>query len=109
MIEKTVRDYLDGVLAVDVYTDKPASPPASYVVIERVGGSMVNLARQARMAIQSYGRTRLEAAQLHEQVLAVMPDMQTVDGGVHLDAEYDYTDTTTKVYRYQAVFEITYF
>ena len=109
MIEKTVRDYLLTVLSVPVYTDRPANPPVDRVVIERVGGSAENLARHARIAIQSYGGTRLAAGTLHEQVLAAMPNIGTVDGGVYLDSEYDYTDTTTKVYRYQAVFDITYF
>ena len=109
MIEKIVRDYLTEHLPVPVYTDKPVNASGSFVVIERVGGSRENLARHARMAIQSYGDTRREAAELHEEVLAVMPMMDTVDGGVYLEGEYDFTDTSTKVYRYQAVFSITYF
>ena len=111
MIEAIIRNYLIGQLDVPVYIDVPAEPPGSYVVIQRTGGGKVEHIRNARFAIQSYGDSRLEAATLHERVLDVLPDI--ADGELvsacDVVSEYDFTDTTTKKYRYQAYFEIIYY
>lgn len=111
MIEKIIRDYLLTVLDVPVYVDVPADPPDTYVIIQRTGGSETEHIRSAVMAIQSYGPRKTAAAELHEQVLALLPAI--ADGvevsACDINAEYDFTDTTTKRYRYQAVFDIIYY
>lgn len=111
MIEQIVRDYLKNVLSVPVYVDVPANPPDSYVVIARTGGGVDEHIRSAMMTVQCYGGTRVAAATLHEQILSVLPDIATGDvvSACDLNAEYDYTDTTTKRYRYQAVYDIVYY
>lgn len=111
MIEAIIRNYLLTVLSVSVYIDVPADPPANRVVIERTGGGESEHIRSAMIAVQSYGDSKLAAATLHEQVLTELPkiaDGKTVSA-CDLNAEYDYTDTTTKQYRYQAVFDIIYY
>ena len=111
MIEKIIRDYLLTVLDVPVYVDVPADPPETYVIIQRTGGSETEHIRSAVVAIQSYGPRKTAAAELHEQVLELLPDI--ADGvkvsACDVNAEYDFTDTTTKRYRYQAVFDIIYY
>ena len=112
MIEKIIRDYLITKLAqVPVYVDVPAEPPAAYVVIERTGGGEEEHIRNAMVAIQSYGASRYNAASLHETVLAAMRELNTLNSisMCELNSEYDYTDTTTRRYRYQAVFNIIYY
>lgn len=111
MIESIVRNYLLTALTVPVYIDVPANPPSKYVTIERTGGGEVEHIRNAMIAIQSYGGSRLEAATLHEEVSALMKSMNTLDviSACDLNAEYDFTDTSTKRYRYQAVFDIIYY
>ena len=111
MIEAIIRDYLLSVLSVPVYIDVPVNPPAKRVVIERTGGGKENQVRNAMVAVQSYGATKAEAAHLHEDVLSKLPGIATGDvvSACDVNAEYDYTDTTTKQYRYQAVFDITYY
>lgn len=111
MIESTVRDYLLTALSVPVYIDVPSDPPASYVVIERTGGGMEEHIRNAMVAIQSYGGSKAQAAALHEEILAAMPDLIEQDdiSACNLNSEYDFTDTSTKRYRYQAVFDIIYY
>ena len=111
MIEEIIRDYLLNVLDVPVYADVPADPENSCVVIERTGGSEAEHIRSATIAVQSYGPRKTAAAELHEQVLSLLPDIATgikVSSCV-LNAEYDYTDTQTKRYRYQAVFDLVYY
>lgn len=111
MIEAIIRDYLLELLDVPVYIDVPADPPENYVVIERTGGSETEHIRSATIAVQSYGPRKTAAAELHEQVLSLLPDI--ADGvrvsACDLNAEYDYTDTQTKRYRYQAVFDLVYY
>ena len=76
MIEKILRDYLNGCLTVPVYVQKPEKlTEDSYVVIEKTG----------------------RAIALREL------------SGVRLNTDYNFTDTATKQYRYQAVFVIYWY
>ena len=111
MIEATVRDYLTPLVNVPVYIDVPAEPPDKYVTIERTGGGETEHIRSANIAIQCYGATRAQAAALHEDVLLSMKALNTLVGisKCGLDAEYDFTDTSTKRYRYQSVYDIIYY
>ncbi len=117
MIEIIVKNYLDSVLQVPVKTEREDDPPRKYVLIERTGESVSNLVRTATIAIQAYAGTRMqggsmyEAAELMEEVIAAMDGLRTVDevSGVYLNTSYNYTDPSTKVYRYQAVYQITYY
>lgn len=116
MIEKIVLDYLSTALAVGstpfpVFMEVPEQPtPKSFVVIEKTGSSMINHVPTANIAIQSCGATLLEAAQLNETVKAQMSNIITLAaiGSCKLDTDYNFTNTATKQYRYQAVFRITY-
>ena len=111
MIEEIIRNYLLQNMSVPVYADVPADPPDKYVVIERTGGGEEEHIRSARVAVQSYGATRYEAATVHEEVLRKLPNIATGDvvSECALNSEYDFTDTTTKRYRYQAYFELIYY
>ena len=111
MIEETVRNHLLTRMSVPVYIDVPAEPPESYVSIERTGGSESEHIRYATIAIQSYGGRRLAAAELHESVMSAMKDLITLNSvsACNINSEYDFTDTTTKKYRYQALYNIVYY
>ena len=68
------------------------------------------------IAIQSVvnslsGNTLLEALELNEEVKQAMFDIISEDEIIRsdLNSDYNYTDNTTKEYRYQAVFEITHY
>lgn len=111
MIEATIRNYLLSALSVPIYVDVPGDPPASYVALERTGGGETEHIRNATIAIQSYGPSRAKAATLHESVMDAMRDFIVLDSisACSLNAEYDFTDTSTKRYRYQAVYNIVYY
>ncbi len=119
MIEKIVRDYLSGALdGVPVFLELPEVPSSDYpefptrcVLIERVGGGRRNQIDSASMALQSYATDSLyHAAELDEQVRNAMENLATLPaiGGAHLASNYNFTDTRTKRYRYQSVYDITY-
>lgn len=120
MIEKIVLDYLSSTLtetvgsttvSIPVSMEVPEQPtPKKYVVIEKTGSNKLNHVPTAFIAVQSYAETLLNAATLNEQVKAAMDNIVTLAaiGGCHLDTDYNFTDPSTKTYRYQAVFRITY-
>ena len=112
MVETAVQEYLADALAVPVYLDTPPDPADEYVSIERVGSSRSNMINTYRLAVQSYGARKFTAAELNENVkramLSGLSDLEEF-GGVYLESDYDYTDTSTKRYRYQAVFNVVYY
>lgn len=110
MIEQLVLDYLTDQLSVPVYMEVPSPLPETFVLLEKTGSSRADWISSATLALQSWAMTLLDAAKLNEQVKAVMDRMpDTADiGRTALNSDYVYTDTATKRYRYQAVYDITY-
>mgnify|MGYP004721607477 CR=1 FL=1 len=111
MIEIIIRKYLASQLDVSVYLEIPDKPAENYVLVEKTGSSKSNHILSATFAFQSYGKTMLETAQLNERVKDVVEGLITLDEirKVELNSDYNYTDTTTKQYRYQAVFDIGHY
>ena len=110
VIEYVLLNYLIANLDVPVYMEEPTTKADSYVVIEKTGSSVTDHINNANFAVQSYGASKQDAIDLNEIVKSVMaefPDKTNVFS-CKLNSDYDYTDTVTKRYRYQAVFVITY-
>lgn len=113
MIEKTILDYLSDCLPdVPVCMEVPADRPAVFVVVEKTGSSRINHIDSATIAVQSYGATLYDAAALNERIkTAMLYGAVTLDSisRVSLNSDYNYTDTASKHYRYQAVFDVTFY
>lgn len=111
MIEKTVLDYLNENLDVPVYMEIPAKPDDSFVIVEKTGSGVENRIYSAMICIQSYAQTLLEAAELNEEVKALMERINELGeiGSCRLNSDYQYTNVTTKHYRYQAVYDIVHY
>lgn len=111
MIEKSILDYMTDHLDVTVAMEVPKNPPPRFVVLEKTGSSCVNHLNTATIAAQSYAESLAEAAKLNSVVKRAFFDMEAENGisDVYLNSDYNFTDTTTKKYRYQALFVITYF
>ena len=110
MIEKIVRDYLKETLNIGVYLEvEKANPP--FIVLEKTGSREENYITRATIAVQSYGTSMYEAASLNAQVIDAMKQIIEMDeiSDCELNSDYNYTDTETKRYRYQAVFNITHY
>lgn len=107
MIETITRNYLDDNLSVSVYMEAP-TVGTSFCVIERIGGSLVDSVNSCRIAIQSYAKTMLSAAQLNEEVKMVMSEFCKLPmiGSAKLVTDHNHTDTNKKRYRYQAVYDV---
>ncbi len=113
MIEEIILRALQGGTDVPAYTEMPEDKEMPFCIIERTGGGQRgHEQRTATVAVQSYGETLLEAAELNEQVLDVMRELQYTENSIiscELNSNYNFTDTRTKRYRYQAVFDLVYF
>ena len=111
MIEKAVLDFLNSKLSVPVYMEVPVDMDDEFVVIEKTGGGQTDKINSATFAIQSWATSLLDAAALNKDVLEAMEDAVTLDiiGGCYLNSYYNFTDTDTKRYRYQAVYNITHY
>ena len=111
MIETTVLDYLRDRLGVPVTMEVPEGASGTFVVLEKTGSSRQNYIRRATLAVQSYAPTLLLAAQLDDRVIEAMLALPKRDrvAACRLERDYNFTDTETKKYRYQAVFAVTYY
>ena len=65
----------------------------------------------ATLAVQSYGSSDYAAAQLSHRVVQAMLDADTLPELVSctLNTDYNFPDTTRKLPRYQAVFEVVHY
>lgn len=111
MIEIIVLNYLKNNLSVPAYVEKPTNKPKRYVVLDKIGSSKENHLLSSTIAFQSYAESKYEAALLNEEVKEVVENMIVLDeiAGVTLNSDYNFTDTTTKEYRYQAVFDFNHY
>lgn len=111
MIEVIIKNHLDSVLEGQVFFEKPSPSLGSYVVLEKIASGKNNHLPSATFAFQSYGKSLYEALVLNEKVKEAVEGLIELDEirGVILNSDYNFTDTTTKEYRYQAVFDIKYY
>jgi hypothetical protein len=111
MIEKIILDYLNETLTVPAYMEVPEKAPESYVVIEKTGSSEYNHIKEATLAIQSIAPTLYKAACLNEEVKTVMDNADKLADITKskCNSDYNFTDTSTKSYRYQAVYDISHY
>lgn len=112
MIETIIKTYLEGKTDRPVRFERSPNMPASCIVIEKTGSSYTEQLYTATIAIQSYGDTLAEAAALNADIVGWMLDIRDEEGNIFditLNSDYNFTDSATKRYRYQAVFVITYY
>lgn len=117
MIERILFDFLTEKMSVPVYMEEPKKTPpdSSMIVIEKTGSTLNNHVSSSTFAVQSYGASLFEAAELNDLVKKAILD--GVNGiialdeitGVELNSDYNFTDTTSKRYRYQAVIVINHY
>src|SRR5690625_2220311 len=111
LVEEIIIKYLNENMSVSAHTEKPENAPKRYILIDKTGSSKSNHLPSATIAFQSYAKSNLEAAKLNKELKDVVEQMIELDEirGIELNSDYDFTDTTKKEYRYQAVFDIRYY
>lgn len=112
LIEEAVISFLSEALETDhVYAERPADPPEEYYVVELTSSGERNHIQTAMIAVQSVScLSLLRAAQMNREAVRAMRDItaETDISRCQLNSAYNYTDTETKQYRYQAVFDFVY-
>ena len=112
MIEKVLFDYLNSAgLSATVYMEQPKEKPEAFFVLEKTGGGCTNHIYESIFIIQSNAPTLAMAAHMNEDIKAVLFNAITLDeiSRVELNGDYNYSDPTTKQYRYQGVYVITHY
>lgn len=111
MIELVIKNYLDGHLSVPSFLERPKNSPESFVLFEKTSSGKNNYLPSSTFAFQSYAPSMYEAAVLNEEVKEAVEGMIILDeiSKIKLNSDYNFTDTTTKEYRYQAVFDINHY
>lgn len=110
LIEVYLIEYLTKELGVNVYGQEEDATEDTYVVIEKLGSYVENYCRHSTIALKSYGTTLLESAELNERVKNAMDSIikKPEISCSKLNSDYNYTDVTTKKYRYQAIYDLVY-
>lgn len=116
MIEQLILEYLiskdiDGIEG-NVFCETPINPPSEYILIERTSGSARNKINQCMLAVQSISMESLYRAMVIDNfvvdALEAVAEELTEIFSCRLNTHYNFPNTTTKEYRYQAVFDIHY-
>ena len=111
MIETVLYNYLKDLFyeeQIPVYMERPEKRPnGKYIIIEKTGGTKTDKIATNTFAFQSYGDTLYDASSLNESVKSA--EYLDEISGVTLNSDYNFTDTASKSYRYQAVFVITHY
>ena len=111
MIETLLIDYLSEHLD-EVFVGMEAPEQTTgYVIVDKTGSSRSNHVITSSFAIQSYGATLYDALLLNRRVEDVMAELIELDEitRVELETDYNFTNTATKQYRWQAVYSITHY
>lgn len=111
MIEFLILNYLKGE-GFDAHMEMPKNTPSfPFVVIEKTGSSSEDHIETSTLAIQSYAGSLYEAALLNDRVKEAMANAVSLPDitKVIRNGDYNYTDESTKRYRYQAVFDIYHY
>lgn len=111
MIEKAICDYLSEKLDCSVLPEKPSRPFGRMVFVERTGGRG-RFIKETTIAIQSYEDSMYKAAELNDAVIVAMKTIAEEVTNItrcDLNSNYNFTDTSTKEYRYQAVFDVYHY
>ena len=110
MILKDLLDYLGTQLSVGVYAEAP-SQLTDYVLLDQTATSNENHITTTTIAVQSYGASLYNAMLLNEAVKVAMDGFagEPQVARVKLQTDYNFTNTATKQYRWQAVYNITHY
>lgn len=118
MIEITVLNYLKEQFPnVPVVMEVQQGIGDDFILIEKTGSGQSTFAvasdvlTRSTFAVQSWGGSLYRAMSLNEEVVNAMLGITSVKevSDVELNSDYNFTDTETKHYRYQAVFDIVHY
>jgi hypothetical protein len=110
MIETKIREYLLSNVYTAIYLETPKTMPDECVIFRIIDRSWSNLIDTVTVEINSYAKTKEEAAELDASVRRAMNAFSYEDdiSASKLSGGNDANDTTLKRYRYRCFYNITY-
>ena len=112
MIENILIKKLDKAVGnIRAYGEVPKDKPSEYILVEKTGGALENQIWKSIIAIKSISaKSKYRASFINDEVIKFLLTYQDADiASCALNTSYEYTNTSTKEYRYQAVFQITHY
>lgn len=119
MIEEVIYRYLKSKTETPVFLELSGDYPnikvpgdiRAFYLIEKTGSRENNFIHTSTLTIQSWGRSMYEAAKANSELKKLIKKAIKIDQitDVKIDSDYNFTDTRTKLYRYQAVVFITHY
>lgn len=111
IIEYLIAELSEAFAPVPVRAERPENLPEAFVIVEWIGAGEADHIRSATVAVQTYAGRMVDALQMCETAIEAMqalPDKNRVTA-VELNSAYNYTDEEEHMYRYQAIFDLTYY
>lgn len=111
MIEPIIIAYLTDHVSAEVRGEIPENRPERLVVVEKMGGDRENRIDTATISFKSYAPTLLAAMELNAEVKESVESMTDLDeiSCCEYGGDFNDTDTASKQYCYQAVYNITHY
>jgi len=109
IIEKTIRDFLSSRLNVPVYCERPEKKPEAFVIVSKAGSSRTDRLNRANISILANAGTLYDAMTLDQQIKDIMDADDIPDVNCVFEGDYNYTDTASKTYRYQCIYNTYYY
>ena len=112
ILEAFLIGWLNDHTEYDAFSEVPEGHPAEFYTVERTGSRTVNRVTTVTVAIQSWNSASMYAAAKMNDDLKREMEMLVQEPEIsacRLSTDYNFTDTDSKYYRYQAVYNITTF
>lgn len=108
-IEADVIAFLKSQFAVPVSASVPKDRPARFITVERTGGALDTFRDLPIFAIQSWGMSVADAADLADDVRLLLPELLSLPhvANVRVGSTYNYPDPDSSQARYQTVCDLT--
>lgn len=110
-IEVVVLQILAENLPAKIFAEYPPDPPTHFFVLDKLSDREERFVNTASFALQAYAPTKLAAARLIAAGRGALEALLWANeiSRVQSEDEAPFPDTRTKAYRYQEVFDVTYY
>lgn len=112
MIEEIILKYIKSKLNIPAFLVAPSDKPSKYITIRKSASSGDRFIENAMIIFYCISQESLfEASQINSELKKALYDMPyevNNVSGVYINSDGNFTDTTTKEYRYQAIYEVIY-
>lgn len=113
LIDELLLHYLMDKTGTEAFFEEPekAYRPDEYFIVERLGSGDKNHIGSAQLAVQSYAPSLVEAMELDHRAIDALKGFAELPEVCRCKkvSDYNFTDISTHRYRWQAVFNITYY